>query len=268
MATWLVRGFLLWVLGVVATTAAMAVERIPLYTYYSDPPFATDKPDSLTDQLADWLTQRAQGRYRFVPTQLPRRRLDILIRQPHWPGVVAWANPAWFGESSNPRQSWTRSYMADANLVVSLRSHPLEIIDAQSLQGLRVGTVLGFSYPDLEPLLTSGQLKRDDAMGEFQNLLKLKLERVQVAFLQASSFPYFRHKFPDVEQWAYIAPKPRTVFARYMFLAPGQPALQSFLAAQLDALVADPAWQARLGTCPMIASALATGPDSLRKLCR
>jgi len=265
MATLLVRGFLLWMLG---AATAMAAERIPLYTYYADPPFAADNPDSLTDKLADWLTQRAQGRYQFVPTQMPRRRLDVLVQHPHWPGVVAWANPAWFGESRNPRQSWTRSFMADANLVVSLRSHPLDTVDASSLQGRRVGTVLGFSYPDLEPLLKSGQLKRDDAAGEFQNLLKLKLERVQVAFLQASSFPYFRHKFPDVEQWAYIAPKPRTVFARYLFLAPGQPALQSFLEAQLDALVADPGWQARLGTCPLIAPALATAPDSLRKLCR
>ena len=263
MASLLARGLCMGLLSVMVAVAAMAAERIPLYTYYADPPFAADSPDSLTDRLADWLTQRAHGRYRFVPTQLPRRRLDVLIHQPHWPGVVVWANPDWFGESSKPRQSWTRSYMADANLVVSLRSDPIDFVDDRSLEGRRVGSVLGYLYPDLDQLIKSGRLTRDDANSEFQNLLKLKLGRVHVAFLQASSFPYFRQREPDMAEWAYVAPKPRTVFERSMFVAPGQPELLAFLNVQLDALVEDRDWQGRLGTCALI------GPASAKsRLCR
>jgi polar amino acid transport system substrate-binding protein len=259
--TWLAGFLLLW------AQAGLAAEKVPLYTYYVDPPFAVGA-DSLTDKLAAWLSQRSQGRYLFVPTQLPRRRLDALIAQPHWRGVVAWANPAWFDETVRPRQSWTRPYMVDANLVVSLRSEPIAYENDRSLEGRRVGSVLGFSYPDLDAMLKAGKLTRDDANGEFQNLLKLKLQRVQVAFLQASSFPYFRREFPDMDDWAYVAAKPRTVFERSLFMAPGQPALRAFLDAQLDLLIADRDWQTRLGTCPLVAPGLVRQMDATRKLCR
>ena len=237
-------------LALLAHTAA-ATEVIPLYTYYADLPFAVSGADNITAKLAGWLTQRAQGRYLFVATQLPRRRLDAMIHEPHWNGVVAWANPLWFGEDVHPRNSWSHAYMMDANLVVSLRSHPIVYDSDRSLEGLRLGSVLGFSYPDIEDLIKSVKLVRDEANSELQNLLRLKAGRVQVAFLQASSLPYFQQALPDFEQWAYIAQKPRTVFYRYLFTSQGQPELMTFLNQQLDVLRTDKDWQSLLGTCEL-----------------
>ena len=239
-----IRAFLL---SLLLFAAASAAERIPLYTYYADPPFSLTTPHSLTKELAQWLSERSRGRYQFEPVMLPRLRLEMLIAQPTWKGVVAWANPVWLNKSLAARQRWTRPYMTDANLVVSLRSAPVNYVDDHSLEGLHLGTVLGFSYPDLERLINAGLITREDVNGEFQNLLKLKAHRVQAVFLQASSFPYFREQFPDMDQWAYISPKPRTVFERSMFLAPGQPALEAFLDKQLELLASDPQWRVRFG---------------------
>ncbi|MFA9215729.1 MAG: hypothetical protein ACEQSK_01365 [Sphingomonadaceae bacterium] len=245
---------------------AAAVERLPLYVYYTDPTFAAGAPDSLTDKLASWLTERANGRYEFVPTQLPRRRLERLLEQPRWHGVVAWSNPRFFAASA--RQSWSRYYMVDANLVASLRSAPLEYVDDSSLNGLHIGTVQGFSYKNLEPLVQSGQLVRDDADTEARNLLKLQQRRVPVAFLQASSLPQFRQQFADLDSWLYLSARPRTVFERAFFTSANQPELMTFLNQQVDALLADKAWQDTFGTCKLVLPRQSGASEAQRKLCR
>jgi ABC-type amino acid transport substrate-binding protein len=245
-----------------AAPAVLAADIIPLYVYYQDPLFAAGGPQSLTDKLAVWLTQRANGRYQFVPTQIPRRRLQLMIRQPHWHGVVAWANPRWFEETGQPRQNWSRPYMIDANMVASLRSAPVEYEDDQSLQGLRIGSVQGYHYKD------SAELLRDDADSEARTLLKLRQRRVPVAFLQASSFPFFRQQFPDLDDWIHLSAKPRTIFERAFFTAPDQPELLAFLNQQVDALLADRPWQELMGTCKLVKPRLAAATDAQRKLCR
>lgn len=259
------RKILAGALLLLSASLALAAERIPLYTYYNDPPLAAGIPDSLTDKLAAWLTAHANGRYEFIPTQLPRRRLVLMLKQPQWTGVVAWANPRWFGETAHPHQSWSKPYMLDANMVVSLQSKPLEYLDDSSLEGQRVGSVQGFSYVDIEAMIQSGAVLRDDADSELRNLMKLKQQRVQVAFLQASSFPYFRKQYPDLDQWIHVSARPRTVFKRYFFTAPEQPALSAFLNQQVDALIADRQWQTLLGTCKLIPPSQS---DAHRKLCR
>jgi polar amino acid transport system substrate-binding protein len=256
----LAGALLLW-----AASPVLAAERIPLYSYYNDAPLAAGHPDSLTDQLAAWLTARANGRYEFIPTQLPRRRLVLMLKQPRWPGVVAWANPRWFGEVAHPHQSWSKPYMIDANMVVSLQSKPLDYLDDSSLAGQRVGSVQGFNYVDIDRMIASGAVLRDDADSELRNLMKLKQQRVRVAFLQAISLPYFRKQYPDLDQWLHVSAKPRTVFLRHFFSAPGQPDLAAFLNQQVDALIADHQWQTRLGTCKLVPPSQS---DAHRKLCR
>jgi len=246
---------------------APAAESVPLYVYYADPTFAAGTPGSLTDQLAAWLTQRSNGRYRFVATQLPRRRLELMLEQPDWPGVVAWANPRWFA-AAGARQSWSRYYMVDANLVASLRSAPLEYVDDSSLYGQRIGTVQGYLYKNLEPLLKDGKLSRDDADTELRNLLKLQQRRVPVAFVQASSLPRFHRQFADLDRWLYLSARPRTVFERAFFTAPKQPELLDFLNRQADALLADQPWQDAFGTCKLVLPRQSGATDAQRKLCR
>ncbi len=262
MKTFRMRRGLTLLLLLAAARAASAADIVPLYVYYQDPLFAAGDPRGLTDQLAIWLTQRANGRYQFVPTQMPRRRLQLMIAQPHWYGVVAWANPRWFEQAGQAKQAWSRPYMIDANMVASLRSAPVEYQDDQSLQGMRIGSVQGYNYKD------SADLLRDDADSEARNLLKLRQGRVPVAFLQASSFPFFRRQFPDLDEWIHLSAKPRTIFDRAFFTAPDQPELLAFLNQQVDALIADRQWQALMGTCKLVKPRAAAATEAQRKLCR
>lgn len=224
--------------------ARAAPEALPLYVGYADPPFSTTRPDSLTTRLAAALSEQSHGRYRFNATQLPRKRLLVTIADPAWKGAVAWANPAWFNDNRMQRYLWSAPFMSDTNLLVSTQAHPFDYNgDINTLAGLRIGTIYGQRYPDLDPLFRRHQLARDDVASELQNLQKLQLGRLDVVLIQASSLPYYRGELPDLDHWLYVAHTPRNNFQRYLFTNRRNAELLAFLNAALAELARDPQWQ-------------------------
>lgn len=241
---------LAWLL-LFAAGAAAATETMPLYVAYADPPFSTARADSLTIRLAAALSARSQGRYHFRAMQLPRKRLNAMLGNPDWQGVVAWANPAWFRDEHMRRYTWSAPYMNDSNLVVSLRAHPVEYRDhGKSLAGLRLGSIAGQRYPDLEPLFNAGQARREDVGSELQNLHKLRLGRIDAALVQASSMSYFRQTIPDLDQWLWVARQPRSTFKRYLFTSRKHAGVVRFLDGALAELAREPDWQATFNGSP------------------
>lgn len=235
-------------IGLSASDIVIATETIPLYTDYADPPFSVAAPDSLTRRLATALTAHSDGRYRFEAMQLPRKRMNLMLQEASWPGVVAWANPAWFHDEKMSRFRWSHPYMKDADLLVSSRSQPVEYENnGASLAGLVLGGIAGQRYVDVEPLIQAHKLTRDDAASEVQSLQKLKLGRVQVAFAMKSSMPYLHQALPDFDRWAYVSRNPRAVYQRYFFASQANGPLIDFLDVAMTALRHDPAWQSLLG---------------------
>lgn len=225
-------------------TASAAPETVPLYVGYADPPLSITRPDSLTIQLANALSAQSHGRYRFKPTQLPRKRLLVSIAAPDWSGVVAWANPAWYNDPAMKRYAWSAPFMTDTNLVVSHRDHPLEYNgDIRALAGVRLGTIIGHRYPDLDPLFRNHTLQRNDVGSELQNLQKLKLGRLDAVLIQASSLPYYREQLPGLDSWLHVAHVPRNTFQRYLFTGRRNTEMVTFLNAALAELAHEPRWQ-------------------------
>lgn len=244
----LLVGFLIG-LGIVAhSEPGLAAETVPLYVGYADPPYSTAHGDSLTTKLAADLSALSHNHYRFQAVQLPRKRLNAILANDDWNGVVAWANPAWFDDTDRRRYAWSTPYMTDANLVVSRRDQPVEFAEhGNTLIGLRVGCIAGQRYPDLEQLFTSGAVTRADVASELQNLRKLRLGRVDAVLVQASSMDYFSTVLPDLDQWAHVARTPRNTFQRYLFTSRKRPDLALFLDEALQTLARDATWQGRLG---------------------
>lgn len=238
---WLLAGVLGWLAG-----AAMAVTVLPLYTHYDEPPFGIEEHGSLTLLLADFLTRESAGVYRFVPQFMPRKRLEgVVMQQPGWQGVVAWASRDFFLDPDN-RYLWSDSYLSDRSLVLSNRNRPVDYQDARSLHGLTVGAVLGRFLTGFEEDIKAGKIRRDDAPGNTQNLHKLKLGRIDVVLLTEAALPYYRREFPDLDSWLYIAPKVRSVTHRQLVVSQSDPALLAYLNRALRKLPQDPAWRATL----------------------
>ena len=74
---------------------------------------------------------------------------------------------------------WTIPFMPDAELLIGNASAPRPK-DIRSLSGVKIGTILGFAYPEIEKALGTGFV-RDDAPTATNNLNKLVAGRMQYA---------------------------------------------------------------------------------------
>ena len=226
-------------------TASLAAEKIQLLTYYTSPPFAVDgvpAAGSYTVQLAQWLSQWSGGRFEFVPRQVPRLRLDLMLAKPEWRGVVAWANPLWFPDAERQGLFWSSVLMSDRNLRVSRQDDKVLFAAGHPLRAARFGGISGHQYRHLEAEFRSGLLVREDAQNELSNVLKLQHKRVDLILLQASSLPYLRAQLPDFARWAYVDPQPQLEFERFLFTSRNNPDLLAFLNQALPHLAQDPRW--------------------------
>ncbi|MYM25291.1 hypothetical protein GTP46_21915 [Duganella sp. FT135W] len=218
---------------------------IPLVTYYDYAPFhsAEDSAD-LTHELAALLTRESGGRYRFVPTLLPKKRIDNMMQFQHWQGVIAWTNPRFFYDENKTRYLWTEPLLVEADLVVSHIDAPVKFAGLDTLRGKVLGTVLNQRYADVEPMLANRQLRRADAPTLESNVRKLLLKRVDVVFISRSALSGLRHRIPDFESQLYIAPQPRNTFTRHLMLTPGlPPAVISYVQQTTAHFEHNPAWR-------------------------
>jgi polar amino acid transport system substrate-binding protein len=107
--------------------------------------------------------------------------------------VRCYVSPTWLGGVSDG-YIWSLPFMTQRDLLVGRQAGS---IHPEQLRGERVGTVLGFSYPQLEPLFASGQLHRDDARTQEQVLLKLAAGRYDYAISNELSLHWFNRQHPS-----------------------------------------------------------------------
>lgn len=116
----------------------------------------------LARQLGRELQMVALPRKRLLPELLQGRVDGACAYLPEWlPGPLQWSKPFFL-------QEYAIVSRADAPAPVSL----------EALRGQRLGTVLGFVYPELEAALGADFL-RDDAPDAHASLRKLALGRLQ-----------------------------------------------------------------------------------------
>lgn len=63
-----------------------------------------------------------------------------------------------------------------------------------------VGTVLGYTYPTLAPLLSSGQLRREDSRSQELALQKLQAGRYRLAVSNQLSLQWFNRQLPQAKR--------------------------------------------------------------------
>lgn len=232
---------------VYGNAAAGAVEKISLYSHYTTAPFAVEgvPPQlSYTVRLAAWLTAQSAGRYLFEARQMPRLRLNRIVAQADWQGVVAWANPLWFADPERQRFLWSSALMSDRNVLVSRQVDHVLFPVQEPAQPLRLGGISGHFYADLEPFIQRGLLLREDAQNDLSNVLKLQHGRVDIVVVQASSLAYLRSQMADFDQWASVSPTLQPSYQRYLFTNTANPQLMAFLQQALLQLAQAPEWAA------------------------
>lgn len=221
-----------------------AVEILPLYSHYDEPPFSVAIPGSLTDKLALYLSRQSEGRYSFTPTFIPRKRLEgDIMKQADWKGATAWANPEFFIDPHQDKYLWSVPFLQDVNLVLSNQIKPVNFQGVASLHGLTVGGVLGRVLSGFEDDIRTGKIKREDAPGNANNLKKLKFGHIDAMFLSASALPFYHEQMPDLDKWLYVAQEPRNIMPRHLIVNPQAKELLNFLDSALKKMQQDPEWR-------------------------
>lgn len=125
-------------------------------------------PQGIVYELMEEIGQRLGVKVQYVV--LPRTRLDFAI-QSNMIHALPMANPKWHRNSNLLK--WTPAWLDDEDRLV-VRSESADRFKTLSdLQGLRVGTILGYRYPVLEPYI-----HRQDCGSFLQNFERLEAGRV------------------------------------------------------------------------------------------
>ena len=132
------------------------------------------------------------GRRAEMPV-LPRLRVQRLLVSGGI-DVRCYVNPDWLVESHH-QYIWSLPFMVQRDLIVARNADP--DFKLEQLRDERVGTVLGFSYPNLEPLLANGAIHREDARTQELALEKLEAGRYRYAISNDLSLDWFNRHQPQ-----------------------------------------------------------------------
>ncbi len=131
---------------------------------------------------------------RVVYRVLPRKRAEIAL----YDGEI----DAYASSRSYLKQHesflWTDSITVNRDYLYSPKDSFLEYNRPEDLFGFRIGTRLGYRYRDLDLFFESGEIIRDDALSEYQSLLKLQRGRVDAAVVNEYVYNHLLKRCSDL----------------------------------------------------------------------
>ena len=139
----------------------------------------------LQQRLAEKVGRRAEMLVR------PRLRIQQMLERGEI-DVRCYVNPTWLSESHH-QYIWSVPFMVQRDLLVGRSQQQVQL---SRMQGETIGTVLGFTYPGLDPLFASGQLQRDDARTQELALAKLQARRYDYAISNELTLQWFNRQQP------------------------------------------------------------------------
>ncbi|MFJ4195019.1 substrate-binding periplasmic protein [Pseudomonas sp. NPDC089534] len=140
-----------------------------------------------------------------VPAQfhvLPRTRVQNAMEHGEV-DVRCYAAQSWLPNQSGD-YLWSVPLLFQRDLLISLQGPPAGI-DPASLAHQPIGTVLGYTYPTLQPLFDSGRLQREDARNQEQVLEKLIAGRYRYAVSNQWTLDWFNQRLLPGQQLQGVA---------------------------------------------------------------
>jgi polar amino acid transport system substrate-binding protein len=236
---------LLLAAGLSLTALPTRAETVIVYSYYNFPPFFLEKGKGLSNDFVEFLNRKYKGKPQFQLEVVPRGRLNKLMEEPDFKDTVAWVSPGFFNTEVAKSYLWSKPLIEDANVVLSNVNSKIEYAAPVSLQGKRLGGVIGHSYAGIDDLVKAGTIKREDVPNERNNLLKLAEGRIDATLLPRSTSNYLLHDMALTDK-IYIAPIPHSSYTRQVLVAGTRAEVQKLIDAALVDMAKDSAWQATL----------------------
>lgn len=151
-----------------------------------------DQPvEGIMFDLMNSLASRVQRRPEYHV--VPRLRLQAGMERGSV-DVRCFVMPSWVAGQSD-KFSWSVPLFQQRDWLVarSQQTSPTHLAD---LPSQTIGTVLGFSYPALQPQFVDGHFRREDARNQLQVLQMLQAGRFRYAVSSQLNLDWFNHRLP------------------------------------------------------------------------
>ena len=133
---------------------------------------------------------------------LPRGRVENAMEQGEV-DVRCYAAQSWLPDQPDD-YLWSIPLFIQPDVLIT-RPAPPDAVKPADLPQQPIGTVLGYSYPTLQPLFDSGQLQRDDARNQEQVLEKLHAGRYRYAVSNQWTLDWFNQRLLPEQQLQGVA---------------------------------------------------------------
>lgn len=133
---------------------------------------------------------------------LPRARVQNAMEHGEV-DVRCYAAQSWLPNQSGD-YIWSLPLLFQRDLLISRDNQPLHI-DPARLPRQSIGTVLGYTYPTLQPLFDADHLQRDDARNQEQVLEKLLAGRYRYAVSNQWTLDWFNQRLLPTQQLQGVA---------------------------------------------------------------
>ena len=133
---------------------------------------------------------------------LPRARVQNAMEHGEV-DVRCYAAQSWLPNQSGD-YIWSLPLLFQRDLLISRDDQPLHV-DPARLPRQSIGTVLGYTYPTLQPLFNADHLQRDDARNQEQVLEKLLAGRYRYAVSNQWTLDWFNQRLLPTQQLQGVA---------------------------------------------------------------
>ncbi|HET9236740.1 MAG TPA: transporter substrate-binding domain-containing protein [Oligoflexus sp.] len=181
---------MLIMLSGVATPLQAKELRISASAYLSEPYTIYEKGvlrAGLVKDIFDELGLELGVSIHYV--DLPRKRVEAGLESGEI-HIAPVAHPHWL--SKDFTGDWTEPLFMMRELLVMQASSTLNYQGPGDLKGLRIGTILGYHYPYVEPYFRSGATFRADVQRADQSVDMLLNRRIDAYIVHDISFRYFQ----------------------------------------------------------------------------
>lgn len=226
-----------------ASAARLRAAEVSVWIYHNYPPFIIDMTGErgLSYDLARMLGDMSDGAFDFQVMVLPRQRLNQRLEAGQ-PGLVMWANPAWFGDTGRTRYRWTTPILKDRNVVISPTDVAFEYSGPRSLTGAMLVGVRGHRYQDVDRLVAGRLVDRMDVRSERSLVQFIASNRGRVAIVAESAMTYYIQNL-GLGDAIHISDQPHSNYHRYIMVQPDLEDVRDFLEDAVPKLIASRAWQ-------------------------
>ncbi|MFJ3007561.1 substrate-binding periplasmic protein [Pseudomonas fluorescens] len=133
---------------------------------------------------------------------LPRTRVQSAMERGEV-DVRCYAAQSWLPNQSGD-YIWSIPLLSQRDLLIGRQDQPPRV-DPANLARQSIGTVLGYTYPTLQPLFDADRLQRDDARNQEQVLEKLLAGRYRYAVSNQWTLDWFNQRLLPAQQLHGVA---------------------------------------------------------------